>query len=430
MGVPSGGAAAGGVGARGRSELREEELFDGIAACKSAPALQACLRELCYRRSCASEDVVVGLAGVSALRAAWAAVGDSDQLPLTDTCQLYLSCCVDELKLCAEPGAMQQRLDFAVLLGKVLAGIAGVLSRADSLRSCEDSDAFLQTLSDGICSAPELLRKALPFGTAAAPEALPPAAMLGVAEAVLPLAHTVLLSEPWLSLSGPDRFSRCVASLRAAVKDVLVPAMCELVGVQPRRPGDAAAQESAGSGPGCGEYVVGPLAYCCRQLSELGASVARLINCNDARTPKELKNYGTLNAAWMAAVKLLTAVPQRFRADPEIRRCLGLHSSLDCLVANLAHCMDALVTRFWIQHLAALLQAYPGSAATQVDALLGVLDTVQAAVPPFCDGAADEQGREVQQKLHDAVLPRLRFWLVTVAVDSTPAAGSSAANTD
>lgn len=43
----------------------------------------------------------------------------------------------------------------------------------------------------------------------------------------------------------------------------------------------------------------------------------------------------------------------------------------------------AQVTRFWIQHLAALLQAYPGSAATQVDALLGVLDTVQAAVPPF-----------------------------------------------
>lgn len=46
----------------------------------------------------------------------------------------------------------------------------------------------------------------------------------------------------WLSLSGPDRFSRCVASLRAAVKDVLVPAMCELVGVQPRRPGDAAGE--------------------------------------------------------------------------------------------------------------------------------------------------------------------------------------------
>mmetsp|Transcript_12695 Transcript_12695/g.32107 ORF Transcript_12695/g.32107 Transcript_12695/m.32107 type:complete len:320 (-) Transcript_12695:469-1428(-) len=97
---------------------------------QSAPALQACLRELCYRRSCASEDVVVGLAGVSALRAAWAAVGDSDQLPLTDTCQLYLSCCVDELKLCAEPGAMQQRLDFAVLLGKVIHPGAPVLRAA------------------------------------------------------------------------------------------------------------------------------------------------------------------------------------------------------------------------------------------------------------------------------------------------------------
>lgn len=121
-----------------------------------------------------------------------------------------------------------------LLCKQVLAGIAGVLSRADSLRSCEDSDAFLQvsgapgphaatlrlprqppagltgrgarpacaqTLSDGICSAPELLRKALPFGTAAAPEALPPAAMLGVAEAVLPLAHTVLLSEPYARIA-------------------------------------------------------------------------------------------------------------------------------------------------------------------------------------------------------------------------------------